>query len=322
MNKFKWCFIGTGSLAAHVADLILASGRHEIVSVYTRSYEKGKAFAEKYGCTAYPDADQAMRAPGVQAVYVVTPHNSHYLYMMAALEAGKPVLCEKPFTTDARQAQAVIDLSKEKGIYVAEAMWTWFSPVAFRVKQWLDEGICGDIEKIDMTYHANVLHYAPRLTDPALAGGALLDSGVYPLTYLYRLFGRPVALKCAGVIENGVDLEEDVSLTFPGGRTCDVSISMHDDEGGQNLYITGAKGRILVEGFRDAAQTVFEDQDGQRTVFAGETTYVNEFDLVAGEILDGRTESEYVPLQATLDVMEIMDECRAQMGLVYPFEKR
>lgn len=321
-EKFKWCFIGTGKLANQVAREITASGRHEIVSVYTRKLENGKAFAQKYGGTAYDDAAKAMTARGVQAVYVVTPHNFHYPYAKQALELEVPVLCEKAFTTDACQAEELFDLARKRGVYVAEAMWTWFSPVANQVKKWLDDGECGQIQKVLTNYHLDVRKYAPRLTDPNLAGGALLDSGVYPITYLYRLFGYPTKVICNGVIENGVDMEENVDLTFAGGETYRASISIRDFKGLEKLCISGTEGTILVKGFHHTKKAKLKRGHGKNIVFTGDTSILNEFDIVAREILDGCVESEYVPHQATLDVMRIMDECRKQMNLIYPFERK
>lgn len=321
MAVFKWCFIGAGKLAYRVAKEITGSGRHEIVSVYTRRPEKGKEFAKEFGCAAYADVEAAITAEGVQAVYVVTPHDSHYKYVKQALKLGRPVLCEKAFTTDAKQAEELFALARSKGIYVAEAMWTWFSPVAGQVKQWMEDGECGEIQKIVTHYHLNVHKNAPRLTDPELAGGALLDSGVYPITYLYRLFGNPIKVSCQGIIENGVDLEEEVDLTFASGKTYHTSISIRDFKGFEKFFVSGTKGNILVWRFHSAKRAKLKRKDGKKTIFTGDTSLLNEFDIVAREILAGRTESAYVPHQATLDVMRIMDECRRQMGLVYPFER-
>ncbi len=321
-NGFKWCFIGTGTLAKMVAREITKSGKHEIVSVYTRSFEKGQAFAKKYGGVAYRDVDQAITAEGVQGVYVVTPHNSHYQYVKRALELGKPVLCEKAFTTDAKQTEELFALAKEKGLYLSEAMWTWFSPVANQVKKWLDDGECGEIREVVTNYHLDVRRYAPRLTDPNLAGGALLDSGVYPITYLYRLFGKPTQVVCKGIVENGVDMEEDIDLSFPPGKTYRASISIRDFKGLEKFAVIGSRGSILVKGFHHTKKAKLKRANGKNVVFSGDTSYLNEFNLVAGEILSGTKESAYVPPRSTIDVMQIMDECRRQMNLVYPFEQK
>lgn len=320
-NAFGWCFIGAGSLAKQVAREITKSGKHVIVSVYTRRYEKGKEFAAKFGGKAYATAKEAILAEGVQGVYVVTPHNSHYEYTKLALALGKPVLCEKPFATDAEKTEELFTLAREKGVYAAEAMWTWFSPVAHKVKQWLDDGEFGEIQKITANYRLNMYRFSPRLTDPALAGGALLDIGVYPVTYLYRLFGKPTEVRCKGVVENGVDMEEDIFLTFENGQTFPASVSMRDFKGIEKLEIVGSKARLRLILFHCSKRVKLIRKDGHSEVFSGDGSYLNEFNLVSDEILSGKTESAYVPPKTTVEVMQILDECRRQMGLRYPFEK-
>ena len=318
---FRWCFIGTGTLAGKVAKEITASGRHRVVSAYSRRLEKCREFAEQFGAEAYAAAKEAITAPEVDAVYVVTPHNSHYEYVKLALELGKSVLCEKPFTTDAKLAEELIDIAQERGIYLAEAMWTWFSPVANQVKRWLDAGEFGDITNVVANYQMNSKGYAPRVTDPTRAGGALLDVGVYPIAYLYRLFGYPTDIKCVGVIDKGIDLSEDVTMTFPDGSCYTASASIVDYKGLEKIKIVGTKACITIRFFHMAKKVTLRRKTGKNEVFRGNGSITNEFDRVAEEIRSGRKESVFVPHKATLDVMRIMDECRRQMNLVYPFEK-
>lgn len=319
-KAFRWCFIGAGTLADKVAKEITRSGGHQIVSVYTRRFEKAEAFAKLHGGTAYKTAAEAIAAD-VDGVYVVTPHSNHYEYVKLALELGKPVLCEKAFTTDAKQAEELIRLAEEKGVYLAEAMWTWFSPIANTVKQWLDDGAFGEIQTVVANYHLNSKGYAPRVTDPNRAGGALLDVGVYPIAYLYRLFGNPVKVQCFGVLENGIDLSEDVALTFPNGKTYIASVSIVDYKGLEKFKIIGTDASTSVRFFHRANKAVLKRKHGKNENVRGDGSMTNEFDRAAEEIRSGLTESRFVPHQATLDVMRIMDECRRQMRLIYPFEK-
>lgn len=318
---FNWCFVGTGTLAKYVAEEITASGRHRISSVFSRRFEAAEAFAEAYGAAAYQDAAAAMK--NADAVYVVTPHPSHAQYVRQAIDLGKPVLCEKPFTVKAAETKELFHLAKEKQVYIVEGMWTWFAPAALKVKAWLDSGALGDIEQVITQMRVNVVNYAPRLTDPLLAGGAILDSGVYPITYLYRLFGKPVKVRCIGEIENGVDLSDTIDLTFENGQTHRIALSIHDQAGEESIRIIGTKAEIFADRFHYADRADLTARDGSLIErFEGKTTLLNEFDLVAGEIREGKRESAYVPPQATMDVMEIMDECRKQIGLIYPFEKK
>lgn len=322
MDKiFGWCFNGCGTLAKKVAKQITESGRHKIVSVYSRSMERAEQFAGQYNAVACRSAEDAITMEGVQGVYVVTPHDSHYAYTKLALNLEKPVLCEKPFTVTSAQARDLIALAKERQLYLAEAMWTWFAPVANRVKLWLDNGEFGKIQKVMVNCHLNSKDYAPRVTDPNAAGGALLDMGVYPITYLYRLFGKPQKIKCTGIVSEGIDWEEDIDFQFPSGECYSASISIRDTNGGQKIIIEGSKARTEIPNFHYIEKAELVRSDGSIEQVSGNSNYLNEFDIVAAEITEGLKQSRFVPFQATLDVMEIIDECRAQLNLKYPFEE-
>ena len=318
---FRWAFIGTGRLAGEVAKEITASGKHRIVSVYTRRPEKCAEFAAAYGAFAAGTAEEAVSRPDVDGVYIVTPHTSHAEYAITAMRAGKPVLCEKPITTDTRQAEEMIRVSREQDVYFAEAMWTWFAPVANKVTEWLDAGEYGEIRECHLNYRGQGKYYAPRVMDPAVAGGALLDIGIYPITYIYRLFGEPEAIECKGVLRNGIDIGEDIRMIYPGGKVYTLSTSLDDDRETENLTLTGTKGITKLTNFHFANSVTLERTEGEAETFSGYGGMLNEFDLAAAEIRAGKKESAYVPHSATLAVMKLMDECRRQMGLVYPFEK-
>ena len=248
-HPFQWCFIGTGKLAGQVAHEICASGRHAICTVYSRRLEPARSFALSHGGRACDSAEAAMTP--ADGVYVVTPHPAHAPYVAMAIALGKPVLCEKPFTVKACETHALFRMAREKGVYCVEGMWTWFAPVALKVREWVKSGALGDIQQVSTQYRVHVIHYAPRLTDPALAGGALLDSGVYPITYLYRLFGMPQAIHCQGVIENGIDLSDEIDMVYPDG-TRHISLSMNDRAGEESIRIIGSKADVFVDRFHYA----------------------------------------------------------------------
>ena len=319
-GAFRWCFIGTGTLAAQVAEEITKTGRHRITAVCSRRFESAEAFAKKYGAEAFHDINEALAFGRIDAVYVVTPHSSHYEYTKLAIEAGVPVLCEKPFTTDAKKTRELFALAKEKKVYVAEAMWTWFSPVANKVKQWLEDGELGEIEKVNISYHMNFYQNLDRLTNPEKAGGALLDIGIYPVTYIYRLFGRPKKVICRGKVVDGIDRKEEIFLQYPDGLVCHATVSMEDFRGLERLEIRGTKASVKQFMFHYADKVRLMRKHGRNELFCGDGSYTNEFDCAAAEIREGLTESRLVPPQATVDVMVILDECRRQMGVVYPFD--
>ena len=322
MDSFGWCFIGCGGLAGRVARQITATGRHRVVSVYSRSPERCAAFAGMHAARAAASAEEAITAPGVDGVYVVTPHVSHWEYARLAVELGKPVLCEKPFAVSAGQARDLFRLAQARNVYAAEAMWTWFAPVANGVRRWLDRGEFGQIIRAEGVYRMGHAGAPSRLTDPAQAGGALLDIGIYPLAYLYRLFGKPQSIHCDGLVRDGIDWQEDITLTFPQGITGQVSASILDQGETAAISIQGTAGRVHIPTFYSAGRAELIRADGSRENVEGDGSYVHEFDTVAEEIRRGLTESPLVPHRATVDVLDILDACRRQMGLVYPFETR
>lgn len=321
-RKFNWCFIGTGTLAKQVAGQLLKSGRHAIVSCYTRNFDRCKAFAEKFQATACESAEDAICTEGVDGVYVVTPHNAHFRYVKLALELGKPVLCEKAFTVTAKETDELIEIAKEKNVFLCEAMWTWFSPAANKVREWVENNALGKIDHADFTYHMNSVNYAPRVSDPKRAGGALLDITIYPITYAYRLFGYPTEIESTGRIENGIDLGEDITMRFENGVTANISASIVDMKGFEKMTIHGEKGKISALLYHARNKVILNRGLFARTVFKGPgpliNSYLDEFDTVAREIREGKAESSMVPLKATSDVMHILDTVREQIGLDYP----
>lgn len=321
MTKFRWCFIGAGDLARTVANQLGKSGRHEVVSVYTRNYEKGLAFAEKHGAKAYPTPEEAMTAEGVDGVYIVTPHSSHYKYAKMAIELGVPVFCEKAFTVTAKETDELIALAKEKNVYLCEAMWTWFSESANKTKEWIDEGKIGRVHSADFSYHVRTIDKKGRHTDPKRAGGALLDITIYPVTYAYRLWGTPAAIESVGVIKEGIDHSEKIVFTYPDFKVS-ISASIADFKGLEKMTIKGENGEITAPFYHCCNGVTYKKSLFKKETFKGKgpkfNSYLDEFDAVAEDIRAGRTESKMVPLKATSDVMHILDKIRDQIGLEYP----
>ncbi|MCR5097022.1 MAG: Gfo/Idh/MocA family oxidoreductase [Erysipelotrichaceae bacterium] len=320
MKEFGWCFIGTGRLAHMVAKQLLSSGRHKIVSCYTRDFEKAKAFGEKYSCKAYEKAEDAISDSEVEGVYVVTPHNAHYRFVKMALNLNKPVLCEKAFTVTAKEAEELIGIAREKKIYLCEAMWTWFSASANKCKEWIDEERIGKIQSASFTYHMKSINFAPRVSDPKRAGGALLDITVYPITYAYHLWGMPQKIKAEGRIENGIDVTDDIVFSYDGFDVA-ISASIVDGRNFEKMRIKGEKGVISALLYHMMNGITLSKGLFNREKFTGPgpkfNSYLDEFDTAAKDIRAGRTESAEHTLDNTLDVMKIMDEIRAQIKLNY-----
>lgn len=318
MKKFRWGYVGCGSIAQSTARSIL-KGNHEITAVYSRNFDKAKAFAEKYGAKAYEGFDKLLLCGEIDGIYIATPHTSHVEYAVAALKAHIPVLCEKPVGVCSEDVKLLIKTAKENNTYFAEAMWTWFSDTALGVKKWVQNETVGKVEKVEIHYafHGLAKSKDSRVRNPMTAGGALLDIGIYPVTYCYNLFGYPDKIVCEGEIRDGIDIKEKITLTY-GNTVCELYISFEYLK--ESLSLKGTEGKIIIPAFHVAPYAFMLSKRGVKLAL-GKTTYLNEFNRCAKEIESGMKESAYIPFDATLSCMKIMDECRRQMGLKYPFEK-
>lgn len=319
MADFRWAYIGSGSIAKNTA-INISKGNHRIVSVYSRTFEKAKAFAEKHGAIAYKDFESAVNRDDVDGVYIATPHTSHVEYAVKAMQMGKPVLCEKPVGVSVNDVDILINTAKETDTYFCEAMWTWFSPVALKVKEWVRSGEIGEIKDVVINYAfpGIMMSKDSRVLMPETAGGALLDIGIYPITYCYNLFGVPNRIKCTGEIKDGIDISETVILDY-GKFKCTLNMSLCKLK--ENCKIIGEKGTVDLPVFFHMASKAILKKGFRRKIFKGKTDYLTEFNCVAEEIKQGKKESAFIPFEATRECMKIMDECRRQMNLVYPFER-
>lgn len=325
-ETFNWCFIGTGKMAKTAARQMAftRSKSHRVVAAYSRTFEHTKSFAAWFGGTPYTELKNALSDEKVNAVYIATPHTSHFEFAMECIKHGKPVLVEKPFTLNAGQAEKLVKASKENGVYVAEAMWTWFSPIAMQVRRWLLDGEIGQVKTINIKYAmaSSRFYRAPRLFDKNLGGGALLDIGVYPVSYCYNLLGAPDKIECIGELNDDlIDIGERITLYYNSGIVCNIRVSLTNFEGPESAVITGTKGVVTVPLFHQALRARLIS-DTKRETTRTLPTYMTEFDTVADEIRAGKTISDFVPQSASVDIMKILDICRSQMGIVYPQELR
>ena len=313
---FGWAFLGCGNIAEQVANELVNEAGQKIVSCWNRSPGRAEKFAVKYGSRAYRTAEEALKAEGVNAAYIAVTADKHLDYIRLCLNAGVPVLCEKPFTVNAGEAEQAFALAKEKGLYLCEAMWTWFNAPARTVRAWLPK--LGAVKKVTAKYCVPISGN-PRLVDPARLGGALVDIGVYPIRYTYELFGMPKKIVCEGSVEGGVDHKEKVTL-FYDGFEAELMIDM-DEFKGEEFVIEGERGCIRVPWFH-CAREAFLSGEEEAHFEDDSPKYGTQMRRVSEEIAAGRKESAYCPPAHTLDVMRILDECRRQMGLVYPGEQK
>ena len=318
---FNWCFIGTGKIANKVAKEVVSAAGHKIVSVYNRTYEKAETFAKTYHSIAYKNALDAIKDPRVEGVYIATTNETHYAYIKLCLENHKPVLCEKPITGNAKQFAELIALAKKTKTFLSEAMWTWYNPVAHKVKKWIEEGRIGDIKKVDCRFNVPMLNYLKknsRLSSVEKYGGALLDIGIYPVRYIYELFGWPDQIISKGKVRHGVDISNKSIFVYEDFKA--VVSSRMDLYTGEYCLIKGEYGKIKVPFFHMANKAILYT-DNEKIVFNDPAKkFARQFMKVAADIKDGQRES-IVNLDSSLEVMKILDEIRSQIGVLYECDK-
>ena len=320
MKPFGWAFIGCGAIAEKVATELLKDGSGKIVACWNRTKSRAENFAAKFGGTVYDAAEEAITAEGVEGVYVATTHDMHGYFTKLCIEHNVPVLCEKPFTVNLKEAREVFQLAKEKNVYVSEAMWTWHNVPALTVRDWVKSGKVGTIESVSATFAVPMLQFSknPRLTSLDLIGGALMDIGIYPVRYIYELFGMPQKIVAQGDIQNGVDITDKITMDY-GSFSAQLTVSMQKLIG-EKLVIKGNDGTIKVPYFHFAKKGTLTGKHKDKFKVDA-LLYATQFRQVAEEIRNRKTESSFCPMQSTLDTMELLDECRRQMGVVYPNEK-
>ena len=316
--SFNWCFIGTGQIAKKVAKQLVTNPGHTIVSVFNRTKAKAEKFAKKYNSTVYESALEAINDPRVDGVYIATTNETHFSFCKLCLENHKPVLCEKPITGNAKELEELINLSKKNKTFLKEAMWTWFNPVANKVKEWIKEERIGKILSVDCIFNMPIFGYNKakgRYINPSRYGGALLDLGVYSVRYVYELFGKPTAIKSKGKLYNGIDLFNDSIFEYDGFNA-HVS-SQINALVGEHCVIKGEKGTIKVPLFHMASKAVLKTKEGKEVFKDKKKKFATQFRVVA-EYIKGEQTDSLVSLDSSLDVMELMDEIRRQIGVKFP----
>ena len=321
MKKFGWAFIGCGGIAHFTAMELVRTKDNTIVSAWNRTPSKAEAFVKKFGGKTYPTIEEAINAPGVEGVYIAVTADRHADIMKLCIQHHKPVLCEKPFTVNEQQAKEVLDMAAAEGVYVSEAMWTWHNATARQVKEWICQKAVGQIKQVNCDYSFPMVKLPiqkPRHTSPEMIGGAIMDIGIYCIRYCYELFGMPREIICNGRLSGGIDLGENITLSYEG-FDCNIRVS-RDENDGERLEIIGEKGRIYLPMFHMAKKATLKTDKKQ--VFRDRSLlYGTQFSAVAAEIRSGAKEGIAITPQSTLDCLKITDICRKQMGLVYPCEE-
>jgi predicted dehydrogenase len=328
----RWGILGTGAIASRFATDLARVPDADLRAVGSRTGEAADAFAERFRIPVRHTGYRALvEDPAVDVVYVAVPHPAHHAWALAALEAGRAVLCEKPFTVNAAEARELVASARRRGRFLMEAMWTRFLPSMARVREILDSGGLGEVR----TVHADLgIRMRPdpesRLFAPGLGGGALLDLGVYPVSFASFVLGAPRSVTAVATpTATGVDAQTSVILRYASGAHAVLNTTLEVDTPG-GAVVAGSEGRLelsgplfdpwsvrLVRGTSPNAEVVEE-------IRASDPGHGWNHEAVeVGRCLRaGLLESPTMPLDESVAIMETLDEIRRQTGLRYPFETR
>lgn len=318
--------LGTGWIVHPITATLKGMTDMECYAIASRTKERAEQAAKEFGYqVGYGSYEELVADHNVELVYVATPHSRHYEDMKLCIAAGKNVLCEKAFTLNAAQAAEIKELAKEAGVYVAEAIWTRYQPSRNLINDMIASGIIGNVR----TLTAN-LSYAmsnkERIYNPALAGGALLDIGVYGINFAMMHFGDEIERMESSVqmMETGVDGMESITMFFKDGRMAVLTHSAYGRSDRKGIFY-GDEGYMIVENINNPQSISVYDQGDNLVKFVAVpeqiTGYEYQFAEAAQCIAEGRLESKSMPMDDTVKVMEVMDALRRQWGMVYPQEK-
>ena len=318
--------LGAGSIAGTVAATLKEMDHICCFAVAARDLGRAQAFAAEYGFEkAYGSYEEMLRDPDVELVYVATPHSHHYEHMKLCIDYGKPILCEKAFTMNADQARKIWAYAREKGVYIAEAIWTRYMPSRKMINDVLESGVIGKANTLTANLSYPISHKA-RIMQPELAGGALLDIGIYGLNFALMHFGDEIESIETSVqfTDTGVDAMETITIFYADGRMAVLTHSIYARSDRKGI-IHGDKGYVVVENINNPQSiSVYDVNDcliAHYDVPKQISGYEYEFIEAAERIRAGECESNSMPMDTTVSVMELMDSIRASWGMVYPQEK-
>ncbi|MDI3419978.1 Gfo/Idh/MocA family protein [Streptomyces luteolus] len=327
MGRVRWGVLATGWIAERfTAELLDMPSDAEVVAVASRTGEGARAFADRFGIPrAYGDWASLAADEDVDVVYVATPHSAHREAAGLCLEAGRAVLCEKAFTLNSREAEELVALARARGSFLMEAMWMYCHPLIRRLRELVADGAIGEVRTVQADFGlAGPFPPSHRLRDPKQGGGALLDLGVYPVSFAQLLLGEPAEVTARAVLsEESVDLRTGMLLSWESGAHAVLHCSL-DAATPVTASVTGSHGRIdIPDGFFFPDRFVLHRPGREPEEFTGEgrrDSLRHEAAEVMRCLRAGERESPLVPLDGTLAVMRTLDAVRERIGVRYPGE--
>ncbi|MCO5947890.1 Gfo/Idh/MocA family protein [Mucilaginibacter flavidus] len=326
MKTIRWGILGAGRIARKFAADLKFVTDAELIAIGSRSQETAEEFGDEFDVKYRHDSYEALvKNPEVDVIYIATPHNLHYENTLLCLQHNKAVLCEKPFAMNARQAKAMIDLAKEKSLFLMEARWTMFHPHYEKMHQMIGQGLLGDIRSVLINFGFKPAPPVPaRLFDPALGGGTLMDIGIYNVFMAMSVLGKPDVIEASMTPSaTGVDEQCAILFKYKNGAMAQLFSSFSSNMATE-ADISGTEGRIrLTSRFYEPSATIeyYAKFVDSREVIPVEKEAGFGYQYEARHVNDclkrGLTESDVIPFADTMSLMETLDKIRAIAGIKY-----
>ncbi len=323
MDEIRWGFVGLGRIARLVAGDMPHVPHASLSAVASRSQQRAQEFAREFGAErAYGSYRAIVDDPDVDVLYIATPHPQHHAIALAAVKAGKAVLVEKAFTATVAGAEEVVAAARERGVFVMEAMWTRFQPAVVRARELVAQGALGQVRLVQADLGGGpAFDPADRLFSAELGGGAMLDTGVYVVSFAQHFLGVPDRLEVVGSLApTGVDLEAALLLGYDDGRAAMLHTSLGQPSPG-TARIIGTAGVIEVPPrFHHPHAITVHRRDGEPELIEAPPLgvgYSHELIEVTECLRAGRTESTVMPLEDTLAVQRILNAACEELGVVH-----
>lgn len=326
-EQVRWGILATGWIAELFTRDLIDAG-HEVTAVGSRSQAKAEKFAAGFGIgTAHGSYEALVADPEVDIIYIATPHPQHVDAAKLALNAGKHILVEKPFTLNAAEAAEIVDLAEAKGLVALEAMWTRFLPHMLRLREIIDAGTLGKIRSVTADHRQKLPDDpAHRLNALELGGGALLDLGIYPLSFTWDILGKPDAITALATFrDTGADQQVATVFHYPSGAIA-TTLSSSDSAGPNRAAVVGTRGRVEIDQtwYGPTTMRVYDTDNALIEAFDGAVPGRGmQFQAKEAErlIAAGLIAGERMPPAQTVEIMKVLDEVRRQIGLRYPQEE-
>jgi len=322
-KKYNWGIIGPGNIAHQFAKGLSVTEKGVLYAVGSRDSGRAGEFAMEYGALeSYGSYDELIADEKVDVVYIATPHHRHYELSKKCLEAGKAVLCEKPITINASQFEELINLARKKNVFYMDALWTRFLPTVLKTMELIEGGKIGEVRAVKADFGFKTeFHPAGRLYNPEMGGGSILDIGIYPIFLSLLVLGYPTTVKAASVIgETGVDESCSMSFSYKNGAVANLMSTLRVSTD-TSAEISGTKGRIYINRLWFKPSTLTVTVEGQKAEEMSFETRMNGYEYEAEEVMkcldEGKTESDFLPLDFTLQLMRLLDSVRKEAGVRY-----